>query len=105
MTPVTLTRVVSTLLHQPPPDAEFIAFLLWQAGDAPPGSISSVDTWSAHDPPAHAGWYLFLDASPVHAGFEKALRGVLGEPSLTSFTLVRYTAGSLTGGRYRVEAA
>jgi hypothetical protein len=32
---------LSTLLYQPPPEAEFIAFLLWEAGDAPPGSIPS----------------------------------------------------------------
>jgi hypothetical protein len=97
MTPVTLTRVGSTLLYQPPPpDAGFIAFMLWEAGDTPPASITSTDTWSAHGPPAHPGWYLFLDAATVDAAFEKALRGALGGPSLTSFAWVRYAGGSLT---------
>src|SRR5947209_14933824 len=97
MTAVTLARVGSTLLYQPPPpDAGFVAFLLWDGGNAPPGSITSADTWSAHGPPARAGWYLFLNADTFDPAFENTLRGVLGVPSLTSFAWVRYAAGSLT---------
>jgi hypothetical protein len=97
VTQATLARVGSTLLYQPPaPDAGFIAFLLWEGGNAPPAGIPSTDTWSAKGPPARVGWYLFLDAATVDAAFEKALRGALRQPSLTSFAWVRYAAGSLT---------
>ena len=46
MTPVTLNRVVSTLLYQPP-DVKFIAFLLWQAGDAPYSHVDPLRPFDA----------------------------------------------------------
>jgi hypothetical protein len=103
VTPVTLTRMVVDAALAAAAGRRVHRVSLWEAGDAPPGSIPSADTWSAHGPPDHAGWYLFLDASPVDAAFEKALRGALAERSMTSFAWVRYAAGSRDDGRVRAQ--